>query len=184
MQLRACAQPWLRAAARWPPASSEPSPRSGQPYTTERRALVKHVEPAEAPIELCEENDELDEAPSPPPRRRNRIRRKLRRSTIGGVVGALGPWPTVPWTSLGILLPWTPLFDTLSLVLLFLRSARVDLMERRFREEASTYIKSTVETDEPPLRILCMDGGGVRGESPLNARCARSENRGPAARSV
>ena len=35
-------------------------------------------------------------------------------------------------------------------------------MERRFREEASTYIKSTVETDEPPLRILCMDGGGAR----------------------
>ena len=134
----------------------------------QRRALVKHVEPAEAPIELCEENDELDEAPSPPPRRRNRIRRKLRRSTIGGVVGALGPWPTVPWTSLGILLPWTPLFDTLSLVLLFLRSARVDLMERRFREEASTYIQSTVETDEPPLRILCMDGGGVRGANLLS----------------
>jgi predicted acylesterase/phospholipase RssA len=138
------------------------------PTMHRRRALVKHVEPAEAPIELCEENDELDEAPSPPPRRRNRIRRKLRRSTIGGVVGALGPWPTVPWTSLGILLPWTPLFDTLSLVLLFLRSARVDLMERRFREEASTYIKSTVETDEPPLRILCMDGGGVRGANLLS----------------
>jgi predicted acylesterase/phospholipase RssA len=138
------------------------------PTIHRRRALVNRVEPAEAPIELCEENDELDEAPSPPPRRRNRIRRKLRRSTIGGVVGALGPWPTVPWTSLGILLPWTPLFDTLSLVLLFLRSARVDLMERRFREEASTYIKSTVETDEPPLRILCMDGGGVRGANLLS----------------
>ena len=75
------------------------------PTIQQRRALVKHVEPAEAPIELCEENDELDEAPSPPPRRRNRIRRKLRRSTIGGVVGALGPWTAVPWTSLGILLP-------------------------------------------------------------------------------
>ena len=108
---------------------------------------------AEAPIELCEENDELDEAPSPPPRRRNRIRRKLRRSTIGGVVGALGPWPTVPWTSLGILLPWTPLFDTLSFVLLFLRSARVDLMERRFREEASTYIRSLRSRRTSPLYV-------------------------------
>ena len=35
------------------------------PTIHRRRALVKHVEPAEAPIELCEENDELDEAPSP-----------------------------------------------------------------------------------------------------------------------
>ena len=74
---------------------------------------------------------------------------------------------------------WTPLFDTLSLVLLFLRSARVDLMERRFREEASTYIRSTVETDEPPLRILCMDGGG--GAPTCSRRSMRStrESRGP-----
>ena len=94
------------------------------------------------------------------------------RST-SGAVGVLGPWPTAPWTSLGIL-PGRLCFDTLSLVLLFLRSARVDLMEKAL-PWPSTCIKSTVETDEPPLTILCMDGGGgVRRELAVDARCARS----------
>jgi len=164
----------LRAALWLAAASAFRTPR---PAFQPRRALVLQAEPpdavAESPIELCEENDDADEAPSPPPRRQNRVRRKLRRSVIGAGVGVLGAKLTnlnrVAYASLGILLPWTPLFDTLSLAFLFLRSARVDLLEQRFREEARTYERPLVEeNDEPPLRILCMDGGGVRGANLLS----------------
>ena len=92
------------------------------PTIHRRRALVKHVEPAEAPIELCRRTTtrrgaapaaattEQNQKEAPPIHYRRCCRRARRADRTVDLAR--------------ILLPWTPLFDTLSLVLLFLRSAR------------------------------------------------------------
>ena len=50
------------------------------------------------------------------------------------------------WCVLPALLPWTPVFETARLVLLFMRAARVDTLEQRFRVEATAFMESFVES--------------------------------------
>ena len=129
-------------------------------------------------------------------RPRRRLRRRLRRSAIGLGAGAGvvllggGRGSALYWSLLPALLPWTPAFDTARLVVLFMRAARVDILEQRFRVEATAFSDPPEALTHPrppeprrlrrlaaaaarpfapaaprprPLRVLCMDGGGMRG---------------------
>ncbi|KAH8060077.1 hypothetical protein JL722_5034 [Aureococcus anophagefferens] len=78
-------------------------------------------------------------------RPRRRLRRRLRRSAIGLGAGAGvvllggGRGSALYWSLVPALLPWTPAFDTARLVVLFMRAARVDILEQRFRVEATAF---------------------------------------------
>ena len=127
-------------------------------------------------------------------RRRSRsVLKRLKRSAVGAGIGACairasggGGWQYA-WCGVPALVPWTPVFDTARLIVLFMRAARVDILEQRFLLEANAFTDGLLSESEAiqasgagafprlaaaleseakvgrPLKILCMDGGGARG---------------------